>query len=84
MTEQPKASTPSPTFKVHGIDYTAVAVRGLHAELAKFRTDLIKAMDFDHAVMLTHGVALLYFLAEWMEQEETKGEDDQNVSRSAP
>ena len=67
MSEQPRPVTKPPTFHVDGVDYSPEGILALHRELAQYRTELLASGDIDHAVMLSHGVALLYFLAEWLQ-----------------
>lgn len=67
MSDQPRPVTKPPTFHVDGVDYSPEGILALHKELAQFRTELMAAGDIDHAVMLSHGVALLYYLMEWLQ-----------------
>lgn len=47
-----------------GIDYTSVGVRALRADLITTRGEMLAEMAFERAVMLTHAIALLDYLAD--------------------
>lgn len=55
------------TYTLDGIDYTPESVRGVREDLIPLRDERLTNLDFDEAVILSHTIALLEYLATLME-----------------
>lgn len=57
-------------FKVEGIDYTSEGILELHKAVADLRLNLLFRQEMEDAVMLSHALALLFYLAELIQEKE--------------
>jgi hypothetical protein len=51
-------------FRVEGIDYTPEGIEYLRGDLVAFRDHALTAGAMEHAVLLSHTIALLAYLIE--------------------
>lgn len=77
MPEQPQPLTDPPTpvtlFKVAGIDYSIGGIEKLRQELGGMRAELLGTNDnpdFYKATLLSHTIALLSYLQDWLRETE--------------
>lgn len=71
MSEQPHPATDAPTFKVDGIDYSIEGIEKVRLELGSMRAEFIANAtdpDFYKATLLSHTIALLHYLQDWMRE----------------
>lgn len=72
----------APSFKVEGVDYTPGGIEQLRAELGLMRAQALTDNKFNEASALSHTIALLHYLKEWMINEDVThakiGEPQQN------
>lgn len=77
MSEQPKPTVPPPVFKVDGVRYEPRDIDKLRSELAEWRSEVLMENPY-RATVLSHTIALLFYLMEWLDAHYLEGTTTQN------